>query len=327
MSNDAALPRLVVVGAGLAGLTAARALRDRFDVVLLDKGRGVGGRMATRRIGEATLDHGAQFFTTHTAEFAAIVDEWTAAGVAEPWFHGRIGPHGVVDPDGHTRYRGVASMNAVAQHLAVGLDVRRSTAVTAVERHGERWRVRTDSESFDADAVLMTPPVPQSLALLTAGGVTLAPHDLAALEAITYEPCLALLVALDGPAGLPEPGAIDPADGPIDWMADNQRKGVSATSAVTIHATAEFSRRHWATPDEELCELLLAAAGLAAAPLVEGGLQVQRWRYARPVEVHPARCLAAEGLAGLVFAGDAFGGAKVEGAVLSGRAAATHLLG
>ncbi|MEQ1700146.1 MAG: FAD-dependent oxidoreductase, partial [Ilumatobacteraceae bacterium] len=63
-----------------------------------------------------------------------------------------------------------------------------------------------------------------------------------------------------------------------------------------------------------------------AAPLVEGGLQVQRWRYARPVEVHPARCLAADGLPGLVFAGDAFGGAKVEGAVLSGRAAA-HLLG
>ena len=61
MSNGAALPRLVVVGAGLAGLTAAQALTDAFDVIVLDKGRGFGGRMATRRIGDATFDHGAQF--------------------------------------------------------------------------------------------------------------------------------------------------------------------------------------------------------------------------------------------------------------------------
>ncbi|MEQ1699001.1 MAG: NAD(P)-binding protein, partial [Ilumatobacteraceae bacterium] len=240
MSNGAALPRLVVVGAGLAGLTAARALAERFDVVVLDKSRGVGGRMATRRIGEATFDHGAQFFTTHTPAFAAVVDEWTTAGVAEPWFHGRIGPQGIVDPDGHTRFRGVTSMNAVAQHLAVDLDVRRATAVTAVARDGKRWQVRTESLTFTADAVLMTPPVPQSLALLAAGSTALAPHDLAALQAITYEPCIALLAVLDGPSGLPEPGAVDPVDGPIDWMADNQRKAVSAVPAVTIHATAEF---------------------------------------------------------------------------------------
>ena len=325
MSNGAALPRLVVIGGGLAGLTAARALTDHYDVVVLDKGRGLGGRMATRRIGDATLDQGAQFFTTHTGEFAAVVEGWVSAGVAEPWFHGRIGPQGVVDLDGHTRFRGVATMNAVARHLATGLDVRPSTLVSAVAREGDRWQVRTDAETFAADAVLLTPPVPQSLALLAAGEVELAAADLAALQAITYEPCLALLAVLDGPAGLPEPGAVDPADGPIDWMADNQRKGVSAQPAVTIHATAEFSREHWVTPDAEVAALLLAAAGLAAAPITDG-LQVQRWRYARPVNVHPQRCLAAEGLPGLVFAGDAFSGAKVEGAALSGNAAAAHLL-
>ena len=70
-------------------------LADEYEVVVLDKGRGVGGRMATRRIGEATLDHGAQFFTTHTAEFASVVAGWVAAGVAVPWFAGRVGPHGV----------------------------------------------------------------------------------------------------------------------------------------------------------------------------------------------------------------------------------------
>lgn len=318
------MKRLVIVGAGLAGLTAARALGGQYEVIVLDKGRGVGGRMATRRIGSATIDHGAQFFTTHTAEFAQVVANWVAAGVAEPWFAGRVGPHGIVHSDGHTRFRGVVSMNAVAQHLAEGLDVRRSTAVQSVARAGAGWLLATPDEVFTADAVLLTAPVPQSLALLAAGGVELAEGDRQALEAIEYEPCIAVLAVLDGPTQLPPPGAVDPDDGPVDWVADNQRKGVSGVPAVTIHATAAFSRQHWDTDDETVIEALLAASHLGCAPL-PGGAQVQRWRYARPVAVHASRYLEALDLPPLLFAGDAFGGAKVEGGVLSGIAAAERL--
>ena len=142
-----------------------------YEIVVLDKSRSVGGRMATRRIGGATIDHGAQFFTTHTAEFAQVVATWSAAGVAQPWFAGRVGPNGVVDADGHTRFRGVDSMNAIAQHLAQGLDVRRSTAVQSVARSGDGWLVTTTHHALAADAVLLTAPVPQSLELLAAGGV------------------------------------------------------------------------------------------------------------------------------------------------------------
>lgn len=321
----ASVRRLVIVGAGLAGLTAACGLAGHYEVVVLDKSRGVGGRMATRRIGAATVDHGAQFFTTHTPEFAAVVDDWAAAGLAQPWFAGRVGPHGIVDADGHTRFRGVGSMNAIAQYLADGLDVRRSTQVQSVSRDGDGWLLTTPHGALTADAVLLTAPVPQSLALLAAGDVELADDDRQALQAIEYEPCLAVLAALDGPTQLPPPGAVDPADGPIDWMADNQRKGVSATPAVTIHATATFSREYWDAGDEEVIDALMAAAHLGCAPL-PGGAQVQRWHYARPIAVHPAGFLAAQGPPNLLFAGDAFGGAKVEGAVLSGRAAADRLV-
>ncbi|MEP7112052.1 MAG: FAD-dependent oxidoreductase [Ilumatobacteraceae bacterium] len=317
--------RLVIVGAGLAGLTAARCLTGHYAVVVLDKSRGVGGRMATRRIGAATVDHGAQFFTTHTAEFAAVVDGWAAAGVAQPWFAGRVGPRGIIDADGHTRFRGVGSMNALAQHLAEDLDVRRSTPVQSVTRDGEGWLVTAPHGALTADAVVLTAPVPQSLALLAAGDVELADDDRRALQAIEYEPCLAVLAALDGPTQLPIPGAIDPTDGPVDWVADNHRKGVSATPAVTIHATATFSRQHWDADDETVIDALMSAVRLGCAPL-PGGVQVQRWRFARPITVHPTRFLAAKGLPNLLFAGDAFGGAKVEGAVLSGRAAAEWLL-
>lgn len=318
-------PRVVVVGAGVCGLTAARFLSDSCDVEVIDKGRKVGGRLATRRIGDATFDHGAQFITTHTDEFTRIVAAWEQAGVATSWFEGRIGPDGAVDADGHTRFRGEPTMRHIAELLADGLDVRVFTRVAAVEQVGAGWRVRLEDDThLEADAVLLTAPVPQSLELLSAGGVALSAADAGALQAIRYDPCLAALLALDGPSGLAPPGAINRSTGPIDWMADNQLKGASTTPAVTVHATADFSRTHWESPDEVVVAELLRSADLSSSPLSDG-VYVQRWRYARLATTHPERYLVADGVPPLVFAGDAFGGPKVEGAALSGRAAAAAL--
>ena len=84
--------RVVVIGAGMAGLVAARTLHDEsggdIDVVVVDKGRSPGGRMATRRIGAATFDHGAQFFTVRTPAFARRVDDWIERGLVTVWNHG-----------------------------------------------------------------------------------------------------------------------------------------------------------------------------------------------------------------------------------------------
>ena len=317
--------RVVVVGAGVAGLTAAQALSLTFDVVVLDKARGVGGRLATRRIGDATLDHGAQFITTHSSEFAKTMVDWERAGVARPWFRGRIGPEGIVDPDGHTRFRGVGTMNAIAKHLAAGLDVRLSIRVAALAPSGIGWRIELeDGPDLQADGVVLTAPVPQALALLNAGSAVLSGTDAHALQAISYEPCLAVLVPLDGPSGLDDPGAVAPSSGPIGWMADNRAKGVSAASAVTIHATAEFSATHFESSDEFVVAEMLQAANLRGQPISDR-VQVQRWLFARPTTIHPSPYLIAEGLPPLVFAGDAFGSAKVEGASLSGSAAAHGL--
>lgn len=315
-------PRVVVIGAGMAGLTAAHRLQEQCDVIVLDKGRGVGGRLATRRIGDATIDHGAQFITTHTDEFAATITKLVGSGVVAPWFRGRIGPNGVVDPDGHTRYRGAVSMNAIAKALAVGLDVRTASLVSSLVHDGKSWTVvLADGTELKADGIVVTSPVPQTLALLESGGVVLTPNDADALAAITYDPCIALMAVLDGPSGLNEAGAVDPASGPIDWIADNFLKGISAVPAVTIHATPEFSRTQWDAPDEAITEALLDAAQLESSVL-PGSVQIQRWRYARPSVEHPERFLRLSDMPPFVCAGDAFGGAKVEGAALSGAAAA-----
>ena len=173
----------------------------------------------------------------------------------------------------------------------------------------------------------MTPPVPQSLALLYAGGVRLAAHDRAALEGIRYAPCLAGLFWVDGSVRLPEPGAVQRHDAAISWLADNKRKGISPEVALlTVHAGPAFSEQLWNSPRAEVLEAL--QCGLEpfldpSAKIVEAHLK--RWRYAQPIALHPERYVLARDLPPLAFAGDAFGWPRVEGAALSGIAAANAM--
>jgi predicted NAD/FAD-dependent oxidoreductase len=111
--------RVIVIGAGLAGLIAAQQLSNSgHDVVVLDKGKSPGGRLATRRIGDATLDHGAQFFTVREPEFEHHVHQWIQAGVVREWCKGFSAQ------DSHPRYIGTHGMSGIAKHLAQGVDVR-----------------------------------------------------------------------------------------------------------------------------------------------------------------------------------------------------------
>ncbi|MDQ3378372.1 MAG: FAD-dependent oxidoreductase, partial [Actinomycetota bacterium] len=130
----------VIVGAGISGLLAARELSDAgWRVTVLDKGRGVGGRMATRRFGGAGFDHGAQFFTVRDDRFENLVDGWLDAGAAAEWSRGFADAEGNVNPDGHPRYRGSRGMTSIPKHLAGGLDVRSGEHVVRMDQIGNGW--------------------------------------------------------------------------------------------------------------------------------------------------------------------------------------------
>ncbi len=312
----------VVVGAGLAGLSAARFLAEAGrPVVVVDKGRSVGGRLATRRIGQATLDHGAQFFTVRTDGFAGVLEEAQEAGVAYEWCRGFSAAG-----DGYPRYAVHGGMNQLAKHLARGLDVSLRTELTSASARSGGWTLRHADGTIGARALVLTAPMPQSLALLDAGGAALDPEIRGRMDRIDYHPTLALLVALDAPPSVPAPGGVQLDEGPFGFVADNQAKGISSSPSVTLHASHELSRRRWDDdPEAVLDDLIhLARPWLGEAGIVEA--QLKRWRYAQPVApiAHEIDATTIDG-APLVFAGDAFAGAKVEGAFRSGRAAGSHL--
>lgn len=314
---------VVVIGAGLAGLSAARVLVDAGrTVVVADKGRSPGGRLATRRIDGARLDHGAQFFTVRSDEFAEATATAVDAGVVTEWCRG------FGDGDGYPRYAGATGLNALARHLAEGLDVRTTVLVTAIEPADDGWRVTFDDGSLDAASLVVTSPMPQTLALLDAGPVVLAPDVRRRLDAVEYHPTLALLVVLDGPSAVPGPGGVQLDEGEFSFVADNQQKGISDRPALTLHVDHHRSAERWDEPDGALLDDLVrrAAPWVGDANVVEA--QLKRWRYAQPVAPFEDEFLAdTPSGAAIAFAGDAFAGAKVEGAWRSGRAAAHWLVG
>ena len=321
----------IIVGGGISGLLAASDLQgEGWNVTVLEKGRGVGGRMATSRVGEGNFDHGAQFFTVRGERFTNLVDDWLSAGVAAEWTHGFADTEGVLNDDGHPRYRGAEGMTSIPRYISRGLDVRAGERVVTVDAGDGGWEVVCESGLRVAgDALVLTAPIPQALGLTSSGNYRLAGEARRQLEAVTYDPCLALMALLDAPGGVPEPGGMQIKGEPLDWIGDNQRKGISEVPAITIHAGPEWSRSHFQDDEAEITRDLISLAGHQLGTDLRPSVDetsLSRWRYSWVTNSHPEPCLVASEDPPLLFCGDAFGQPKVEGAALSGLAAADYLL-
>ena len=181
-------------------------------------------------------------------------------------------------------------------------------------------------EALAGDQAVVTAPIPQMLALFDKGNVV-APTELdQTLRATDYFATLALLAVIEGVSNISEPGGMQLTDGPFTFIADNQRKGISAARALTFHAEHDFSlRRFDDDPDDVHAELIeQAAPWLGDATIVES--QLKKWHYAGPVKplAEPTYVIEQDDTR-IALAGDAFAGPKVEGAFNSGRHAGQRL--
>lgn len=324
---------VLVIGAGLGGLTAARRLRaGGLTVTVVDKGRAPGGRLAGRRFpasggGEAMIDYGAQYFTARHPEFRREIAQWVKAGVASEWSRGFHLADGTFKETGEPRFRGVPRMRAIADHLADGLPIHPGVRVESIAADGDGWAARgADGSAFFGRALLVTAPLPQTLALLDDSGIALPARLHAALSAISYRPCLALMAVLDGPSALVAPGGVWLDGDPAAWVADNRLKGVSGShTGITVHGGPEFSREAWDAHDDEVTAILLDAARPWLNDAAVLATRLHRWRYAFPERIHDRACEMLEEPAPLVLAGDAFVSPRMEGAWRSGMAAAETL--
>lgn len=301
----------MIVGAGMSGLSAGQRLKSAgWEVTIVDKGRVVGGRVATRRFDDGRFDYGAQFFTLRDEAFAEMSQVWVQSGVAVPWTE--------------HRFRVPGGMRTLPELLAPGMNIRTGAKVLHVEKTHAGWSIALEGgDKLTAEQLLLTPPVPQSMALLAQSGVSLPEADAALLGQARYWKCITLLVRIEGTLRLGPAGFIDSPNEVLSFAADNHSKGVSPEpGCMTIHGTREFSESCW----DEVPATAVRRMLEAAAPLFDGrvrGYYLHRWRYAEPAMQMPELF---HPFGSLAFAGDIFGGPRVGGAVSSGLAAAEYIL-
>lgn len=290
---------VLIVGAGIAGLAAAYDLSRRgIAVVVLEKSRGLGGRLATRRLEDGrTVDHGAQYVTARGVSFRHILAESGArswAPLGEDWWIGTPGMSGLVAP------------------LAAGLDIRREVTVGRVVRTGDGVvAYGTDGTPLiRADAAIIATPAPQAEAMT---GIDLSMVEMA--------PCWTVIARFDRPTGATAEVMRHPRPD-IAWICrQTTRRSPAPDSALpedwVIQANADWSVAHLELPPDEAAEAL--------RPLFPPELQrpdsltAHRWRYALVRRPLGRPCLA-EGA--IVLAGDWCLAPRVEAAYDSGRAAA-----
>ena len=313
----------IIIGSGISGLICANVLREaNFQVTLIDKARGVGGRMATRRANSvskpgkrAVFDHGAQFFTVRDSRFSKFVQNWQSTGIVGEWCRGFL-PE---SEDGHPRYVGLNGMTSAPKQLASDLNISLNSRVTSIKRNNGKWLVLTEvGEKFTADSVVLTPPVPQSLDILDNGGVSLSGDIRNELQSIVYDPCIAVLLEINGPSAMSDPGGIQ-INGPIiSWICDNTKKGVSPdVNTITVHTSAEFARENWDNDQKNIVkEVLNEVSDFIGSEVIQS--QVHKWRYTTPANTTDNKFLIGSHNPPLLFCGDAFGGPRVEGAFISG---------
>lgn len=322
---------VAIVGAGIAGLAAAaRLLAHGVDVAVFDKGRSVGGRVATRRKAAWQFDHGAQFCTARDERFAARLAVLAAAGAVSPWpgpfqtlANGRLGP----DPrPGQVRWVGVPGMSALARSLAGGVPVAVGGRVEGLRHDADGWWLRVVSMAAGSERehgpfaglILAIPPA-QADALLVAAAVPGPVAEAALAHTRALQPCCAALVAFAEPiAGVN--GGLFVEDAQLAWAAhDGGKPGRGGVPTWVLHGAAGWSAAVFAQePLANAAALVEAFARCLGRPLpAVVHLDGHRWRYALAA-ASDASEVVVDAAARLGICGDSFYGGRLEGAWLAG---------
>ncbi len=320
---------IAIIGTGIAGLSAARALSAAGHCVqLFDKSRGSGGRMSSKRSDAGSLDLGAQYFTARDRRFMTAVQQWQAEGCAAQWtpllynFHGgQLSP----SPDEQVRWVGTPGMSAITRSMLGDLPVSFACRITEVFRGEQHWNLLdAEGQSYGPFShVIIATPAPQATALLAS-----TPKLAGAAASVKMDPTWAVALGFESPLKTPLQGCFV-QDSPLDWLARNRSKPGRDSSLDTwvLHATSAWSRQHLDMPKEAVIEHLHGAfAELIGCAVPASSFSLaHRWLYARPAAAHEWGALS-DPDQGIYVCGDWCLSGRVEGAWLSGQEAARRLM-
>ncbi|WP_305792013.1 NAD(P)/FAD-dependent oxidoreductase [Halobacillus sp. Marseille-Q1614] len=299
-----------IIGAGMAGLTAAKKLQSAGKkVVVLEQNGRIGGRLATKQDEHGRADYGAQFFTVRTEEFQNSVDQWLEKGWVKRWFG-----------DDYPRYTSVDGMQGLADHLAEGLTAERGAQITKIVKEKEHFLLKAaDGRMWSSLRVLLTMPVPLAAELLEVSGLDDDP-----LQGIRFKPAYVGIFRFNSPVNLPESGHLDKElPNGVERLVDHHKKGISRVHMASVYMTADWSetRNQRSGVLNEIKDRMKNYFPFDSIHSEE----LEYWPYAQAVQTYKGAYICLDKEHTFFAAGDAFlrpddkaGRTRVESAFLSG---------
>jgi predicted NAD/FAD-dependent oxidoreductase len=339
---------IAIIGAGMTGLTAAQILQQAgYQVVLLEKSRGVGGRLATRRLANGRADHGTCYVSPKGDVFEQFIQTLCDRGVVQVWTDAvyELSPDGQLHPptEQSPRYVAPDGMSAIAKWLTPNLDIRFSQRVVKLANGEEQWHltlattlpdgVTSQHTEVTAKAVIVTTPAPQAAELLATLPESVLPAEFrATVQSVDFAPCISVMAGYpsdclqDWQQRYGDVKAIAAQESDLGWIGlDSSKRKAPAQPVFVLQSGADFATQHLETADlTPVGRSLLDTTAHLLAPWFSQPewMQVHRWRYAFAQQPLPDPYLRAPAIAPLFCAGDWCGGMRVESAVLSGMAVA-----
>lgn len=320
--------KVIVVGAGVAGLTAAGGLvREGHQVRVLEAASRPGGRLATGELAGGPVDEGALRFSVRAPDFQARLAPLVADGAVRlrpgrthRWRQGSLEAPPLTS--GGRLWEAPDGMARLASRLAEGLEVRGGCRVTGLSATDGRWQVEAGAHQEEADAVVIALPAPEALTLALTAPEAFGPSVRTELGRVVFEPALVVVAAF--PRLASGWSSVEAEEGAILRL---DARHSEETTRVVVQASADWSRQAFDRDDPSIIQALLTEAErMTGTPLGSPqAARVVRWRHAWPSLLAPARCLLSLGAAPAVFCGDWCAGPRVEGAFLSGAQAAERL--
>jgi len=340
------MAKIGIVGAGVAGLTVAYALRNHpAQITIFEKSRGFGGRAATRGRNGCRYDHGAPYFSPSTSRVERLVTDHLSTedllaidrpvGTFDQDGTCRLSASGSTADPKWTYVQGISTLGKLLARQC-GADIHRTTRIDRLSRDDRRWHVHTEAGETASgyDAVVLTPPAPQSRALLgSLEPLASARRVRELLESVHYTPRFAYVLAYDRLVDRPDDfyGLRGPDTGhPLHWIgfeSDKPGHAPEGQTLLVLHTAEDWTApRVDQAPEPFLSDVRAAAEDVLSTSLRDPvWTDTQRWRYAQP-EPTDGLDPTAGAEDGVFLAGDAVaGGGTVASAIESGFDTAARL--
>lgn len=337
---------IAVIGAGIAGLVCAQQLTQAgYSVVVVEKSRGLGGRVATRRLYDTRADHGACYLKPKGELLQSFVKSLSQHNIVEVWtdtfYQLPANSHLPVKNSGSPCYIAPAGMSAIAKFLAQDLDILLKERVIAIESTSENtWRLITASGSntsgskeLTTKALVVAIPAPQAVMLLEPLSNSIVHRTfLDRLRSVDFHPCISVMAGYNSNLELlPEWKAVTLTEHDIlAWIGfDSSKRPQSQQPVFVLQSSSEFAQMYLDTDNFQSVGKQMLQGASESLMLewlkIPEWMQVHRWRYAFPRNSLSDDCLSAQTSLPLVCCGDWCGGNLIGGAMHSGLAAAKDI--